>query len=133
MLYKVKSIALAVPYQKAYNYLADKTKLPEWANAFATVDADGTALMRTPEGEVPVKIEDTVDEKFGIIDTLMIFPGGNTGIARSRLMPLDDNSCVYSFTLTPPPVELEKLEGALEQQAGILEEELKKLKSVLEG
>ncbi len=133
MLYKVKSIALAVPYQKAYNYLADKTKLPEWANAFATVEADGTALMRTPAGEVPVKLKDTVDEKFGIIDTLMIFPDGSTGIAMSRLMPLDENSCVYSFTLTPPPVELEKLEGALEQQAGILEEELKKLKSVLEG
>ncbi len=38
----------------------------------------------------------------------------------------------FSFTLTPPPVPLEELEGALEQQTVILEKELEKLKGILE-
>ena len=133
MLFEVKSIALAVPFDKAYDYLADKTKLPEWANAFAEVKESGEGLMRTPQGEIPVKLKDILNKEFGIIDTVMTFPTGDEGIARSRLMPLDDNSCVYSFTLTPPPVPLEELEGALAEQSEILEGELKKLKSILEG
>ena len=133
MLFEVKNIALAVPVDTAFNYLKDITKLPEWTHAFARVDEGGAAIMRTPEGEVPVQIEDTVDRHSGVIDTKMTFPDGSTATAHSRLIALDDNSCAYSFVLTPPPVALEELEGALSEQAKILEQELQNLKANLEG
>ena len=133
MLFEVKNIALAVPFDTAFNYLTDITKLPEWTNAFAEVAKDGKAMMRTPEGEIRVQLEDNVDRKNGVIDTKMTFPDGSIGTAYSRLIALDDSSCAYSFVLTPPPVALEELEGALSEQAEILERELQTLKAKLEG
>lgn len=133
MLFDVKNVALAVPFEKAFTYLTDITRLPEWTNAFARVEKDGNALMRTPEGEVNVILEDNVDRINGIIDTKMIFPDGGIGIAYSRLIALTDDSCAYSFILTPPPLALEAMEGALSEQSEILEQELQTLKSRLEG
>ena len=40
---------------------------------------------------------------------------------------------VFTFVLMPPPVALEQLEGALQQQVGILKKELQTLKSILES
>lgn len=133
MLFEVRNIALAVPFDTAFNYISDSSKLPEWTNAFDEVSKDGKALMRTSEGEVSVQLDDNVDRKNGIIDTKMTFPDGGIGIAHSRLVPLSDESCVYSFLLTPPPVALEALEGALSEQTAILEQELEILKARLEG
>ena len=133
MLYEVKNVSLAVPFDSAFDYISDKMKLPEWTHAFAEVKENGEALMRTPEGEIQVHLEDTLDRSHGIIDTKMRFPDDSVGLAHSRLIALDNKSCVYSFILTPPPVALEKLEGALEQQAEILGRELLTLKANLEG
>ena len=88
--------------------------------------------MRTPEGEISVQLEDNVDRKNGVIDTKMTFPDGSVGTAYSRLIALSEDSCAYSFLLTPPPVALEELEGALSAQAEILEQELQILKVKLE-
>lgn len=41
--------------------------------------------------------------------------------------------CVYSFVLTPPPVPLEQMEGALAAQSITLAKELRQLKSILEN
>jgi hypothetical protein len=133
MLFEVKNVALAVRFDTAFDYLKDMTKLPEWTNAFGGVKKDGTALMRTPEGEINVQLDVNVDHKNGVIDTKMTFPDGNVGTAYSRLIALSEDSCAYSFLLTPPPVALEKLEGALSAQAEILERELQTLKAKLEG
>ena len=133
MLFDVKNVALAVPFDTAFDYIADITRLPEWTNAFAEVSKDGKALMRTPEGEVGVQLEDTLNRNDGVIDTKMTFPDGSVATAYSRLIALGDDSCVYSFVLTPPPVALEELEGALSEQAEILEQELQTLKAKLEA
>ncbi len=133
MLFDVKNVALAVPFNTAFDYIADKTKLPEWTNAFSEVSEDGKALMRTPKGEIIVQLENNLDRTNGVIDTKMTFPDGGVGTAYSRLIALNEESCVYSFVLTPPPVALEELEGALSAQAEILERELQTLKSKLEG
>lgn len=133
MLFDVKNVALAVPFNTAFDYIADDTKLPEWTNAFAEVSEDGKALMRTPKGEITVQLENNLDRKNGVIDTKMTFPDGCVGTAYSRLIELNEDSCVYSFVLTPPPVALEELEGALSAQAEILERELQTLKANLEG
>ena len=48
------------------------------------------------------------------------------------VVQIDRDRCIFSFVLTPPPVPLEQLEGALEAQSRTLAEELKKLKEILE-
>ncbi len=133
MLFEVKNVALAVPYQKAFDYLSNNQNLPDWTNAFAEVKDNGEAVMRTGAAEVPVKLDNVFDPETGVIDTIMTFPNGDVGKAHSRLIKLEDDSCAYSFVLTPPPVALEELEGALAQQAGILEKELLTLKQKLES
>jgi hypothetical protein len=45
---------------------------------------------------------------------------------------LTERETVYTFVLLPPPVPLEQLEGALEQQSHTLKEELARLKTLLE-
>jgi hypothetical protein len=132
MLYEIRSVALAVPFDAAFDYLGDMTRLPEGTNAFAAVAPDGDALMRTPAGEVPVRLTDRLDRATGVIDTTMTFPDGATTTAFSRLIPLGAQACAYSFVLTPPPVALEELEGSLAEQAAILEAELAALKARLE-
>lgn len=133
MRFEVRNVALAVPFSKAFDYLSDITKLPEWTHAFAEVTEDGYAVMRTSEGEVRVRVQDMADRDTGVIDTEMTFPDGTVGIAYSRLLPLGDDACAYSFLLTPPPGPLEELEGALSEQARILAEELLNLKVRLES
>ena len=133
MRFEVRNVELAVPFEAAYSYLTDMTNLPEWTYAFSEVSEGGKALMRTPEGEIPVQLEDNVDPKNGVIDTKITFPDGGMATAYSRLVALSEGSCAYSFLLTPPPVALERLEGALSEQAQILEEELQTLKTRLEG
>lgn len=133
MLFEVRSVALAVPFDTAFNYLADRTNLPEWTHAFSEVAGDGKALMRTPKGEIRVQLEDRADRRSGVIDTKIIFPDGSVAAAHSRLIALGEESCVYNFVLTPPPVALEELEGALAEQAQILERELQTLKRRLEA
>jgi len=41
-------------------------------------------------------------------------------------------TCVYSFVLFAPPVPLAQLEGVLDDQVEILQEELKSLRQILE-
>lgn len=86
-----------------------------------------------PRRVVPVQLEDNLDLANGVIDTKITFPDGSVAMAYSRLVALGDTSCAYSFLLTPPPVALERIEGALRDQAEILEEELQTLKAVLEA
>ena len=131
MLYAIRSIIINKPYFDVFDYISRPENLPEWANAFSSV-ADGKALLETPQGQVPISLETLSEKEIGNVDWLMTFPDNSQGTAFSRVSPMPDNSALYSFKLTPPPVPLEELEGALEQQVSILESELKKLKSILE-
>jgi hypothetical protein len=63
---------------------------------------------------------------------MMTFPDGSVARAYSRLVG-NGGKCIYSFVLMAPPVPLEQLEGALEQQSRILREELDTLRKVLEA
>jgi len=132
MLFDVKNTTLNVPYQQAFTYVANINNLPLWAKAFAKINADGSAIMQTEQGEVPIKLEVISDVKSGIIDWKMSFPDGSQGTAYSRVVALSEKTSAYSFLLTPPPVPLEMLEGALAQQGKILEQELIMLKNILE-
>ena len=88
--------------------------------------------MRTPNGEIEIGLVVQASEEQGTVDWLMTFPDGSVATAFSRVVELDPQSCVFTFVLTPPPVPLEQLEGALEAQSRTLVEELRNLKRILE-
>lgn|SRR5262245_47402789 len=129
--FAVQGIDLNVPRSKALAFIADPAKLPEWTNAFASV-ARERALMRTPNGEVAIDLEVEASPEHGTIDWRMTFPDRSVATAFSRVVEIDRDRCIFSFVLTPPPVPLEQLEGALEAQSRTLAEELTKLKEILE-
>jgi hypothetical protein len=89
--------------------------------------------MRTPSGEVSIDLEVQASAESGTVDWRMRFPDHSLATAFSRLVEIAPNRCIYSFVLSPPPVPLEQLEGALELQSQTLAEELKRLKQILEN
>ncbi len=129
--FDVQSIEFQSTQRQAFSYIADPIHLPRWTSAFASV-ANGRAVMRTPNGEIEINLVVQSSEEQGTIDWLMTFPDGSVATAFSRVVKLDSKSCVFAFVLTPPPVPLEQLEGALEAQSRTLAEELQSLKRILE-
>jgi len=129
--FDVQTIEINAPRAQAFNYLADASKLPEWASAFRSVHANG-AVLQTPQGSVEIGLEVQASPAQGTVDWIMTFPDGSVATAFSRVVSMGETRCLYSFTLTPPPVPLEQLEGALEAQSQILREELQRLRTILE-
>ena len=132
MQFDVQGIEVQTTEKQAFSYIADPNHLPQWTAAFASV-TDGRAVLRTPQGEVEIDLAVRSSEEQGTIDWIMTFPDGSTAAAYSRVVKLGADRCAYTFVLTPPPVPLEQLEGALEAQSRILAEELERLKEILEG
>ena len=130
--FDVQSVRFDIPLTIAFEYIALAENLPTWTNAFASANKS-EAVLRTPHGEVPISLKVDASLQAGTIDWYMGFPDGSEATAFSRLIPLSAQQCVFSFVLTPPPVPLEVLEGALSTQAEILKEELKSLKQILES
>jgi hypothetical protein len=128
--FDLQGIELGVPAAQAFEYIADASHLPDWTNAFAEISG-ATAVMQTPDGEVEVGLEVRAVAEEGTVDWIMTFPDGSVATAFSRVVPIGDGRCAYTFVLTPPPVPLEMLEGALEAQSAILGEELACLQSIL--
>lgn len=88
--------------------------------------------MRTPQGEVEIDLAVLASEVQGTVDWRMTFPDGSVAMAFSRIVALDQDRSIYTFVLTPPPVPLAQLEGALDAQSRTLAEELRCLKTILE-
>jgi len=130
--FDVQGIAINASAKQSFQFIADPENLPQWANAFASINGD-SALMVTPAGEVEVSLAIESCEKAGTVDWYMTFPDGSLATAFSRIITDEKGSCIYTFTLTPPPVPLEELEGAIDAQREILTQELIKLKAILES
>jgi hypothetical protein len=147
--FDLQGIELNVPRGVALAFIADPAQLPKWTEAFASIirgravapapaaapgeaTTPARAVMRTPGGEVTIDLEIAASPEQGTVDWRMTFPDGSTATAFSRVVELDRDRCAFSFILTPPPVPLEQLEGALEAQSRTLTKELKKLKDILE-
>lgn len=131
-MFDVQGIEIKAAYERTFSYIANPTHLPLWTNAFATV-ANGRAMLRTPNGELEIGLMVQSSAEHGTVDWLMTFPDGSVATAYSRVMRLDAQHCVYTFVLTPPPVPLEQLEGALQAQSHTLAQELRNLKRILEN
>ncbi len=125
--YDVQSIELNVSRQKAFDFIADPTRLSSWTQAFASVEP-GRAIMRKAE----VGLDVVSSPNCGTVDWHMTFSNGDVATACSRLVDNGKGRCIYSFILLPPPVPLEQLEGALDEPSRTLTEELGKLMTILE-
>ncbi|MGH7596438.1 MAG: SRPBCC family protein [bacterium] len=128
--FEVQSIEIDAPFEKVFGYIAEAKNLPEWTSAFKSV-SDGRASMRTPNGAVEIALTVKASAEAGAVDWIMKFPDGNTATAYSRVVPAGKDRSLYSFILMAPPVPLEQLEGALDQQSQTLREELVKLRAIL--
>lgn len=130
--FKIESVRIKTTAEKAFRYISDPKNLPQWTHAFKGV-LNGKAIMATPGGtvEVGLRVKGTASE--GTIDWHVTFPDGSVATAYSRLVPESAEHSIYSFILMAPPLPLEQLEGALNQQAHILREELAKLNAILSG
>lgn len=129
--FDIQGIDLNVPKSKAFAFIAEPNNLPKWTNAFTSIN-QGKAVMQTPGGEVEIELEVQASAEHGSVDWRMTFPDHSVATAFSRIVEANKDHCVYGFILMPPPVPLEEIEGALEAQSQILEEELRKLKELLE-
>lgn len=129
--FDVQTVELAVPNRRAFAFIADPATLPQWTSAFASV-APGRATMRTPNGEVAIDLDVLASAEQGTVDWYMTFPDRSVATAFSRIVTLSPDRCIFSFVLTPPPVPMEQLEGALDVQSRTLTTELRTLKEILE-
>ncbi|MCI0623479.1 MAG: SRPBCC family protein [Acidobacteria bacterium] len=129
--FEVQAIEIEAPYDRAYSFIADPRNLSKWAKAFREV-SDGSALMETPNGSVKVELVVHASREQGTIDWVIAFPDGALATAYSRVVRAGRDRSIYSFVLMAPPLPLEELEGALEQQSETLREELERLRLILE-
>jgi len=129
--FDVQSIELACDYERAFHYISMPENLVEWTAFFKSVQ-NGRATIRTPDGELEIGLEVKANQSVGNVDWFMTMPDGAEGRAFSRLVPNRPHSTIYTFILLAPPVPLEKLEGTLQQQVGILREELAQLNRILD-
>jgi len=130
--FDVQSIGIDKRAQDVFDYVANPGNLPNWTNAFKSADHEKAELV-TPAGAVPIALKTVVQSEAGTVDWFLTFPDGGVGAAYSRVTADGADKSIYSFVLMAPPVALEALEGALNEQMAILAQELKELKAVLEG
>ena len=130
--YDVQAIELGVASARAFQMLADPAQLPRWTQAFASADRE-SAILRTPNGSLRIGLLVQAQPACGTVDWRMSFPDGTTGWAHSRVVPLAEERCVYTFVLHAPPVPLEAIEGAIGAQRLTLARELQRLKELLES
>lgn len=130
--YDVQSVLIEKPFAEVYDFVSDPTNLPKWANAFKAADQNAAELV-TPAGTVKIKLRTDAQRSAGTVDSHMTFPDGGEGVAYTRVTPDGADRSIYTFVLMAPPVALEQLEGALNEQIDILAKELIKLKGILEG
>jgi len=129
--FDVQAIELDVSPQQAFGYIANPARLPAWTSGFAEASTE-RAVLRTPQGEVKIRLAVEASAERGTVDWRMTFPDGSVAVAYSRVVPIAKGRCAYTFVLTPPPVPLEQLEGALAAQSETLKTELRHLKRILE-
>jgi hypothetical protein len=120
--FSVQSVLIDSPVDKVFSFIADPSNLPNHKSA----------LFVTPAGEIKIGLETKASNETGTIDWHMKMPDGSIGKAYSRVLENSDGKSIYSFILLTPPVPIEKLEGTLKEQEGILSKELRNLKRILE-
>ena len=130
--FDVQSIGIEAARDRVFEFVAEPSNLPKWANAFKSADKH-SARLQTPQGTATIALGTDASRDAGTVDWTMTFPDGSVATAYTRVTPDGENRAVFSFVLMAPPVPLEAVEGALNAQRKILAEELVRLKTILEA
>jgi hypothetical protein len=54
--FDVQTVEIDADFTRAFEYIAEPRKLPEWTAAFRSI-SDGRAVMETPAGSVEIGLE----------------------------------------------------------------------------
>lgn len=112
-----------------YRYASDPRRLPEWAAGLSgSMElVDGQWVAQSPMGRVVVEF--APPNEFGVLDHVVVLPGGARVYNPLRVIPLGDISEVV-FTLRRLP---ETSDEAFERDVSAVRADLRMLKVVLEG
>lgn len=112
-----------------YRYASDPRRLPEWAAGLSgsIEQVEGEWVAESPMGRVVVEF--TPLNEFGVLDHVVVLPGGARVHNPMRVIPLDDVSEVV-FTLRRQPG---MSDDAFERDASAVRADLQTLKDVLES
>lgn len=127
----VQGIEIRARQERVFEFVRDPTNLPKWAHAFRSADSE-RARLETPAGSVDVGLRTEANLGAGTVDWRLAFPDGTVALAHSRVTETTRGTCIYSFVLHAPPVPLEQIEGALDQQSATLRDELATLRRLME-
>lgn len=129
--FEVLCIGINCDYKKAFGYISKSENLPLWTNQFVRTKGN-SATFDTFIGIVDVTFETYVNEQAGTIDWKITFPDGNSGMAYSRLTR-NIVGVIYAFNFILPPLQEDDLKKAHSGQRTNIENELSKLKTLLEA
>ena len=130
--FEVHGIEIQAARDKLFNFVKNPANLPAWAHGFKSAD-EARARLETPAGAVDIRLRTDADSKTGTVDWTLQFPDRSIALAQSRVTETTRGTCIYSFVLHAPPVPLEQVEGALDQQSVTLRQELAALKALMEA
>lgn len=100
------SISLSAPAERVFDFVSDPANLHLWTVDFATepprrrAGGDDVFIVQTPRGPLDLFVRS--DRATGVVD----FFFGRDGKYRSspsRVVPIDEDGCVYLFTQVEPP------------------------------
>jgi len=131
-MFDVQGIEIRADRDRLFKFVSDPCNLPRWASAFKSADQE-RARLETPAGAVDIDLRTESNQVAGTVDWRLEFPDRSIALAQSRVTETTRGTCIYCFVLHAPPVPLEQVEGALDQQSTTLGEELRTLKSLMES
>lgn len=130
--FDVQAIEIRAARDRLLEFLSEPANLPRWARAFKSADRE-RARLESPAGTVDIGLRTEANQAAGTVDWRLEFPDQSTALAQSRVTETTRGTCIYSFILHAPPVPLDQVEGALDQQSATLRQELATLKSLMES
>jgi len=125
------TIRIETPYDDAYARLRDPAAWPEWAaglGAGLTPGQDGLWAVNTVAGE-PAHVRFSPPNPYGVLDHTVILATGAQVHVPMRLIANGDG-CELIFTLLRLPA---MDDAAFAADAGAVEQDLRRLKAVLEA
>lgn len=130
--FDVQGIEIRTARDRLFKFVSEPGNLPRWARAFKSADRQ-QARLESRAGTVDIGLHTEANQAAGTVDWRLEFPDESVALAQSRVTETARGTCIYSFVLHAPPVPLEQVEGALDQQSATLRQELMTLKSLMES
>jgi hypothetical protein len=126
---RILSVSIARPPKQVYGFVSNPENLPKWAMGLcrSVRRADGGWIVETPAG--PMRFRFVGQNAFGVLDHY-VSPTADLEILNPmRVVPNGSGSEVI-FTLFQQP---DMSDAQFAQDAGMVERDLKTLKTILEG